>query len=124
MQSEKTSMSAPVHAVVSRRIRDWFQCEKQNHGWKKSHEIAAEIDAMIAAMEEPLPESAAAWKRWSDFENDTNRNDPGLYIARDLCKYAEWCADVDLGLTDKPFEGVSRLVISFGEHRTVIRCES
>jgi hypothetical protein len=68
---------------------------------------------MIAAMEEPLPESAAAWKRWSDFENDTNRNDPGLYIAMDLCKYAEWCADVDLGLTDKPFEGVPRLVISF-----------
>jgi hypothetical protein len=114
VSSEKTSESAPVHAVVSRRIRDWFQGEKQNHGWKRSLEISGEIDAMIAAMPDPLPESAAAWKRWNDFENDTSRVDPGLHIAMDLCKYAEWCADVDLGLTDKPFEGVPRLVISFG----------
>jgi hypothetical protein len=114
MQSENTSMNAPVHAVVSRRIRDWFQCEKQNHGWQKSNEIAAEIDAMIAAMDEPLPESAAAWKRWNDFESDTSRNDPGLHIAMDLCKYTEWSADVALGLTDEPFIGVPRIVISVG----------
>ena len=114
MTTEKTTTVAPVQCVVSRRIRDWFQGEKQNHGWQKSNEIAAEIDAMIAAMDEPLPESAAAWKRWNDFENDTSRHDPGLHIAMDLCKYTEWCADVALGLTDEPFEGVPRLVISFG----------
>ena len=114
MTEENAKSTAPVHAVVSQRIRDWFQGEKQNRDWKTSNEIAAEIDAMIAAMDEPLPESAAAWKRWNEFENNTSRNDPGLYIAMDLCKYTEWSADWDLGMTDKPFEGVPRLVISFG----------
>lgn len=114
MSTEHATTVAPVQCVVSRRIRDWFQGEKQNHGWQKSQEIADEIDAMIAAMQEPLPESAAAWKRWNDFENDTSRHDPGLHIAMDLCKYTEWSADVALGLTDEPFEGVPRLVISFG----------
>lgn len=69
---------------------------------------------MIAAMPNPLPESAAAWRRWNDFENDTSKHDPGLYTAMGLCKHAEWCADVDLGLTDKPVEGVPRLVICGG----------
>lgn len=104
--------SGDIGRLVSRRIRDWFQGEKQNQGWQESQKIAAEIDDIIYSMKEPLPESAAAWKSWSDFEKNLDRHDPGLYIAMDLCKYAEWCANRDLGLTVESFEGVHRLVIS------------
>jgi hypothetical protein len=111
---EATSIIRPTYSVVSQRIRDWFHGEILNHGWQESLDIASEIDAMISQMPEPLPESAVAWRRWNDFEKDTSRHDPGLYVAMDLCRYSEWAADVDLGLTTEPYEGVPRILISIG----------
>ena len=101
---------------VAQRIRDWFQGEKSGQRGTVADEISTEIDSMIAAMDEPIPPAAQAWKDWNDFENDIDRPaDPGLYRGMDLCKYAEWSADVALGLTDAPFEGVPRIVIRIGE---------
>jgi hypothetical protein len=111
---DNASSATPVHRFVSQRIRDWFQGEKSGQRGTVADEIAREIDEMIAAMEQPLPSAAQAWKDWNDFENDCRRHDPGMYRAMDLCKYAEWSADVALGLTDEPFSGVPRIVISVG----------
>ena len=55
---------------ISRKIKDWFDGERQNHGWQRSQQLQAEIDAAILEMPEPRPKSAEAWKAWSDFEND------------------------------------------------------
>lgn len=52
------SASRSIELFVSQRIRDWFQGEKQNHGYQKSQVIGNEINAMIAEMPDPLPESA------------------------------------------------------------------
>ena len=101
-----------INLTLSQRIRDWFQGSKVNLGYRELDAISSEIDATIAAIQQPLIGSAAAWKRWSDFEADTNRNDPGLHQAMNLCSFAEWCADTELGLTSEPFEGVPRLVIT------------
>lgn len=98
--------------AIAQRIRDWFQGEKASQRGTDADEIASEIDAMIAAINCPLPAAAQAWKDWNDFENDCRKHDPGLYKAMDLCKYAEWTADVALGLTDEPFAGVPRITIS------------
>lgn len=98
---------------ISQLIRDWFQGEKRNWSWVQGQIYGEEIDKRIAAMPEPLPESAAAWKRWNEFEADFNRVDPGLAVAMDLCKYTEWAADTDLGFTDEPFEGVPHLIFRF-----------
>jgi hypothetical protein len=91
---------------ISQLIRDWFQGEKRNWGWLQGQICGEEIDKRIAAMPDPLTEPAAAWKR-------SSRVDPGLHIAMDLCKYTEWAADTDLGLTSEPFEGVPHLMIRF-----------
>jgi hypothetical protein len=101
-----------INLTLSQRIRDWFQGSEANLGYRELDAISGEIDATIAAMQGPLTGSAAAWKQWSDFEADTKRNDPGLHQAMDLCSFAEWCADTELGLTSEPFEGVPRLVIT------------
>jgi hypothetical protein len=104
-------MNNAQHYAVSKRIRDWFQGERENQGWERSLETADEVNAMIASMSEPLPESAAAWKQWIDFENNTSKKDPGLHVAMNLCKYAEWAADAALGLSKEPFVGVPCLII-------------
>jgi hypothetical protein len=101
-----------INLALSQRIRDWFQGSEANLGYRELDAISGEIDATIAAMQGPLTGSAAAWKQWSDFEADTKRNDPGLHQAMNLCSFAEWCADTELGLTSEPFEGVPRLVIT------------
>jgi hypothetical protein len=101
-----------INLTLSQRIRDWFQGSEANLGYRELDAISGEIDATIAAMQGPLTGSAAAWKQWSDFEADTKRNDPGLHQAMDLCSFAEWCADTELGLTSEPFEGVPRMVIT------------
>lgn len=105
-------LSAQADALVSQRIHEWFAKEKAGLDWDESIRLQDAIDAMIAAMPEPLPESAAAWKRWIDFENDTSRHDPGLRIAMDLCAYAEWSAKKTLGLTEEKFADVPQLVVS------------
>ena len=101
-----------IDLALSQRIRDWFQGSEANLGYRELQAIADEIDATIAAMLGPLTGSAAAWKEWSDFEADTKRNDPGLHRAMNLCSFAEWCVDTELGLTSEPFEGVPRIVIT------------
>jgi hypothetical protein len=101
-----------INLALSQRIRDWFQASKANLCYRELNAISAEIDATIAATQEPLSGSAAAWKEWSDFEDDPKRYDPALHQAMDFCKFAEWCADTELGLTSEPFEGVPRLVIT------------
>lgn len=98
---------------IAQMIHDWFQGEKRNWGWLQSRTRSDEIDSYIAAMSGSLPKPAAAWLRWTEFEADPSRVDPGLQIAMDLCKYAEWAADTELGLTSEPFEGVPRLLIRF-----------
>jgi len=101
-----------INVALSQRIRDWFQGSEANLGYRELQAIADEIDATIAATQEPLTGSAAAWKEWSDFEADPTRDDPGLHLAMMLCSFAEWTADTDLGLTSEPFNGVPRIVIT------------
>ena len=100
---------------IAQRIRDWFQAEHGNQPWQVGDSIADEINAMIAELPEPLPPASHAWKTWNDYESDTTRVDPGLQNAMTLCKFAEWQADVVLGLTDRGFEGVPRIIIKVGE---------
>ena len=109
---QASEQDTTINLALSQRIRDWFQGSKANLGYRELDAISSEIDATIAATQEPLTGSAAAWKRWSDFEADANKNDPGLHQAMNLCSFAEWCADTELGLTSEPFEGVPRLVIT------------
>lgn len=101
---------------IAQRIRDWFQGERANHGYQAGRDIADEVDAMIASAPEPLSDAAAAWKEWTDYENSTTR-ERNHGVAMDLCKYAEWCADVELGLTTEPFQGVPRIVLVAGNQQ-------
>lgn len=97
---------------VAQLIRDWFQSEKHNCGHQRLAELSNDVDNAVANMPRPLTQAAAAWALWMEWENTACRNDPGLYRAMDLCAYAEWSADRELGLTDAEFSGVPRLVIS------------
>lgn len=112
MNADTTATSAPVDALVSQLIHEWFTKEKAGLKCDESIRLQDAIDTMIAGMPEPLPLAAKAWQDWMAFENDTSRHDPGLRIAMDLCAYAEWAAEKTLGLTGEEFAGVPQLVFS------------
>ena len=102
-----------MHKKLSKLINQWFDAEHNGQTYIQSNKRLEEIDLIITNMDEPLSESANAWKEWSDFENRTDKSviDPTMYKRTLLCAYAEWSAKKDLGINVSDFEGVPQLTV-------------
>lgn len=96
--------------IIALLISDWFSGLSY---WGQDI-IGNRIDFLISEIHGPLTQAEDAWRYWNDRENDFPRR-VSHHAMMDLCKYAEWCAETELGSTTEPFSGVPRLVLTIGQ---------
>lgn len=95
---------------IASMIHQWFSSSDHH---KNLGTLSDHIDSAIDAINGPLTRTEYAWQHWNECEQLSPRM-TSFSDMMDLCKYAEWCADTELGYTKDPFSGVPRLVITFG----------
>jgi len=85
--------------TISQMIHDFFALARTNASEAECRALDARIGAQIAATPEPeLPESALAWRRWTEWASCINRSDPDLRISIELCRRTKRAAETELGI--------------------------